>query len=137
MKKAAPTTARISQRRSWAAVSFKAISLSVAWRGRTYRVGPLFRLGLVPEVAAVREDHRRVGLGDCGDHLVVSLRAAGLNQRLDSRGEREPRPVREGKERIRCERGAVQIVIVLACLVERDPDGVDTAHLAGADPERL
>src|SRR5439155_11301244 len=111
MKKAAPTTARISQRRSWAAVSFKAISLSVAWRGRTYRVGPLFRLRLVPEVASVREDHRRVGLGDCDDHLIVSLRAAGLNHRLDPRGERQAGPVGEGEERIRCERGAVQVGI--------------------------
>ena len=46
-------------------------------------------------------------------------------------------PVGEGEERVRGERGAFQRVAVLGRLLERDANGVDAAHLAGADADRL
>src|SRR5438067_1133365 len=70
------------------------------------------------------------------DHLVVALRAAGLDDRRHARVQRELRPVREREERVAREGGAAELVAVLARLVERDPHRVDAAHLPGADADR-
>src|SRR5207244_10448087 len=78
----------------------------------------------VAEVAAAGQDHRGACCAHRADDLVVPLRAAGLDQRGDTGREGELRAVGEGEERIRGERGAVQVVAVILCLVDRDPDGV-------------
>ena len=83
------------------------------------------------------EDHDRAGLVDRRDHLVVPLRAARLDDGGDPRLERELRAVREGEEPVRGQDGAGEVVAELHGLVERDADGVDPAHLAGPDAERL
>ena len=70
-------------------------------------------------------------------HLAVALRAAGLDDRADARVEGELRPVGEREERVGGEHRALQLVTELPRLVEREPDGVDAAHLPGADPDRL
>src|SRR5207237_5768827 len=85
--------------------------------------------GSVAEVAAAREDHGYAGSLDGGDDLRVALRAAGLDDRGDPRVERELRAVREREEPVGGEDAAAEVVPVLACLVEGDPNGVDTAHL--------
>src|SRR6185437_107260 len=95
---------------------------------------PQRRRELVTEVPALGEEHRRAGGLDCGDDFLVALRPAGLDDRRDAGFERELRAVGEGEERIACEDGAAHVVPVLARLLERDLDGVDTAHLTGADP---
>src|SRR5262249_59544114 len=68
--------------------------------------------------------------------LVGALRAAWLDDRGHAVVERCLRPVREGEERIRREHRAFGVVAVLACLVERELDGVDAARLAAADADR-
>ena len=45
--------------------------------------------------------------------------------------------VGEREERVGGEDGALEVVPVLARLLDRDPHRVDPAHLPGADPERL
>ena len=77
-----------------------------------------------------------------GDHLVVALRAAGLDQRAVA-----PALIAvsgpSGKGKNASEATAepassswASAAERLAGLVDRDPDRVDAAHLAGADPER-
>src|SRR5438874_6900152 len=92
---------------------------------------------LVPEVPAAREDHHGACRMDRGDDLGIPLRSAGLDDRRDAGVEGELDPVRKREERVGGEGGAVDAVPVLAGLPERDPNRVDAAHLAGADPERL
>src|SRR6185437_4891713 len=91
--------------------------------------------GLVAEVAASGEHHRRAsrpnGLGD----LVVALRAAGLDDPRHSGVECGLRAVGKGKERIGGEHGSLDVVTVLAGLVERDSHRVDAARLAPADAD--
>ena len=66
------------------------------------------------------EHHRRARVLDGCDDLGVSLRAARLDDRADACVESELRAVGEREERVRGERGAAQVVAVLACLLERD-----------------
>ena len=68
-----------------------------------------------------------------GDHLVVALRAAGLDDRLDAGGHGGPRAVVEREERVGRQRGAGRPV---ARLLDRQPHRVDAAALAGADADR-
>ena len=74
---------------------------------------------------------------DRRDDLVVALRAARLDERGDAGVERELRPVGEREERVAREHRAGRVVAELAGLLDRDPHGVDAAHLAGADADRL
>src|SRR5829696_3183088 len=138
MKKAAHTSASAFQRRGSGVVVATASPPSLVsppqrgWR-ESYSARETC---LVAEVAPAGEDHRRAGGADGLDHLAVALRAAGLDQRRDARVERELRAVGEREERVRREHRAVEIVGVVARLREREPDRVDAAHLARADPDR-
>ena len=81
--------------------------------------------------------HRRARGLDGGDHLVVALRAARLDERRHARVERELRAVGEREERVAREHRAGRLVAELLRLLDRDPHRVDAAHLAGADADRL
>src|SRR5581483_3174448 len=91
---------------------------------------------LVAEVSAPGEDHGGAGGRDSRGHLLVPARAARLDDRRDARLEAELRAVGEREERVGGEHRAAHVVAELRCLLDRDPDGVDAAHLAGADPDR-
>src|SRR5215208_6484390 len=77
MKKAAPTTARMSHLWRAGAAGCAASVISVA------------------EVAAVREDHNCAGGARGGDHLAVTAGASRLDDRGHAGVERELRAVRE------------------------------------------
>src|SRR5215210_2717576 len=85
MKNAAPTTARTSH----------------LWRAEA--VGAAASVISVAEVAAVGEDHSCAGCAYGADHIVVALRAAGLDDRCHAGIERELRTVREREEGVRRE----------------------------------
>ena len=101
-------------------------------RRRQRLAGP----GSVPEVAAAGEDHRRARSTHGRDHLVVALRAARLDHRPTPASSASSGPSANGKNASDAST-APRVVAVLARLLDRDPDRVDTAHLTGADPERL
>src|SRR6266496_680216 len=89
------------------------------------------------KVASSGEDHSGAPGPDRLENLVVPPGAAWLDDRCDAGVERQPRAVGEREERIAREDGAGEIVAVLARLLDRDPDGVDPAHLPRADADRL
>src|SRR6476659_7016394 len=91
---------------------------------------------LVTEVPPTGEDHRGSRARDGVDDVAVAPRAAGLDDRRHTSVERELRAVREREERIGREHRAREIVPVLARFVDRDPDGVDAAHLPRSDADR-
>src|SRR5437763_10759295 len=91
----------------------------------------------VAEVATFGKQHRGPCRFDGRHDFGIPLRPARLDDRRHAGFERELGPVGEGEERIAGEYGAAHVVPVLARLLERDLDGVDATHLAGADTDRL
>src|SRR5256714_4731989 len=91
----------------------------------------------MPEMPPAGEDHRSAGSLHYRGHLIVPFGAARLDDRGDPGRERELGAVGEWEERFRREDGAVEFVLELPRLGERDLDRVDAALLAGADPDRL
>ena len=90
---------------------------------------------LVAEMAATREHHRGSRLRHGVHDEVVALRSARLDDRAHAPFERKGRPVREGEEGVGGEDGPARVVTELGGLVERDANGVHSAHLAGADTD--
>src|SRR3954469_16379953 len=139
MKKAAHTSASAFQRRGSGVVVATASPPSLVFASPNAAAAdpiPRGRCRLVAEVAPAGEDHRGAGGAHGLDHLAVALRAAGLDQRSDTGVERELWAVGEREEGVRRKHGAVEVVPLVARLRECEPDGVDAAHLARADPDR-
>src|SRR5262245_42794625 len=91
----------------------------------------------VTKVPSACEDHSSSGTGHHFDDLRVALRAAGLDDGRDAARDRLLRPVGEREEGVRREHCAVDRVVELLRLLERDADGVDAALLPRADADRL
>src|SRR5262249_33392634 len=91
---------------------------------------------LMMEVASAGEDHRALRLLHGGDHLVVALRAAGLDDRPHPGLERQPGPVGEREEGVRREYRSLEIVTELAGLREGVADSVYATRLTAPDPDR-
>src|SRR5215218_11209102 len=94
----------------------------------------------MPEVAVLGEDHRDAGVLAGLDHLGVAFGAAGLDNRGGAGLDRQLGAVGEGEEGVGGEGGAGEEALGLgaaglAALLDREADGVDAAHLAGADAE--
>src|SRR5438105_218149 len=91
------------------------------------------RRSLVPEVTLSGEDHRRAGLVDGGQDLLVADGAARLDDGRDARVQAHRRAVREGEERVR---GQDRPLGSVSRTLNRDPGRFDPAHLPGADADR-
>src|SRR5829696_9512416 len=88
----------------------------------------------VPEVTPGREHHRDPRCFARRDHLVVALRPAWLDDRLDTGLDRELGAVGEREERVRRQDRPVKRALGGARLVDREPNRIDPAHLTCTDP---
>src|SRR5690606_38795802 len=90
----------------------------------------IYHLLLMPECPAPREHHRDPGFVRCGDHLIITHRAAGLDDRSYPCGGGLLHAVAEGEEGVGAEGGAGGVVAHAAGLVDREEGRVHAGHLA-------
>jgi hypothetical protein len=78
------TRLKWAKRLQWEAFSAKAPDVPAVRFGARHEDTPAEDRELMAEVPAPREDHCRAGLLDGGDHFLVALRAAGLDEGGDA-----------------------------------------------------